>query len=62
MQIYAHTSVRILSLRLRIDELHDFAYWNYMKTTPERRRFLREKCIGMYVTLFEEFIEMGGQL
>ena len=28
-----------------------------MKATPERRRFLREKCIGMHVTLSEEFIE-----
>ena len=40
----------MLSLRLCIDELHDFTYWNYKKATPERRRFLREKCIGMYVT------------
>ena len=51
-----------ITFRLSLDELHDVAYWKYMKATKERRRFLREKCISLYVNLFEDYIELGGEL
>lgn len=51
-----------ITFRLCLDELHDVAYWKYMEAAAERRRFLREKCISLYVNLFEDYIELGGEL
>lgn len=55
-------SVRILNYRLLIDDYHDFGYWNYINAVRERRMCLREKCISLYVNLFLNFIQMGGEL
>ena len=33
-----------------------------MKSSSEKRRKMREKCIVMYATLFQEYTVMGGQL
>ena len=53
--------LRILNLRLCLDEMRDVAYWEYMNSTSERRQFLCEKFIALYFYLFQEFIEMGGE-
>lgn len=54
--------IRILSIRLCIDDMTDVNYWKYMKATPLERLRLREKCVYMYFELFEEYTTIGGQL
>ena len=54
--------VRILNYRLLLDDFQGFGYWNYINAIPERRMFLREKCISLHVNLFLDFIQMGREL
>ena len=52
--------IRILSMRLCIDDMSDRNYWKYMKATPLERIRLREKCVELYFVLFQEYTAMGG--
>ena len=45
-----------------IDDYIDLNYWKYLGATAEYRRKAHENCFAMYVTLFEEWIEMGGEV
>ena len=33
-----------------------------MKATPLERQLMHEKCVEMYFDLFEDYIELGGEL
>lgn len=54
--------IRIVSIRLCIDEITEYTYWKYMKATPLERQLMHEKCVEMYFDLFEDYIELGGEL
>ena len=45
-----------------IDDYIDLNYWKYLRATAEYRRKVHENCFALYVTLFEEWIEMGGEV
>lgn len=60
-ELCAHC-IRIISLRLCIDEMTDLEYWKYMNATVFESHRLREKCVAMYSVLFEEYFAMGGPL
>ena len=45
-----------------IDDYIDLNYWKYLRATAEYRRKEHENCFVFYVTLLEEWIEMGGEV
>ena len=59
-ELCAHC-LRILTSRL-IDDYIDLNYWKYLRATAEYRRKAHENCFILDVTLFEEWIEMGGEV
>ena len=54
--------IRILGIRLCIDDMSDRNFRKYMNATPLERIRLREKCVEMYFVLFQEYTAMGGAL
>ena len=47
--------VRIVGLRLCIDEITDASYWKYMNATAFARAQIQQKCVLLYFRVFEEF-------
>lgn len=54
--------LRILNYRLTLDELHSVGFWNYVNATIESQWLMRQKCISLYFKLFQDFVELGGEL
>ena len=54
--------IRILGIRLCIDDMSDRNFRKYMKATPLERIRFHEKCVELYFVLFQEYTAMGGPL
>ena len=54
--------IRILGIRLCIDDTSDRNFRKYMKATPLERIRFHEKCVELYFVLFQEYTAMGGPL
>ena len=54
--------LRILNYRLTLDELHSVGFWNYVNATIESQWLMRQKCISLHFKLFQDFVELGGEL